>query len=431
MSLWSTLGDEGPAIRRGLITIFLVVGAVVAWRWNGNEPVFQLLLGLGSLAIGIGIWRIWRWARWIALGACFLAIVIAFSTPILLALWRPFDEFSSEPRMTELLTSLFAGAFGMIGFKGLSHLRSQDARSAFESEGESSVHVLVSSLCVAILLAGAFVGRDVKLPQLSVQARTEALPDLVIKRLCMSGINRVEAEVANQGAGSYSGEYSIGYDDLHYARYSEYSKGEVPAPGQSTYVVLNTSGNPTEREGHRLVVRTFLDASTQVPESNEVNNRKEFLINFDDHYPTNLPLCPSAGGEVELPEPSAPAGSAPLPDLVVAGLCSFGDNQVKAEVRNEGAGSYPGEYWLSYHDLQHGYMTENRKGRVPPPGRSAYVDLGTAFNRNEHRGEGHRLVVGTFMDASTQVPESNEANNEKEFTLIFGVHNLTNLPRCP
>lgn len=430
MSLLSTLGEEGPAIRRGLITIFLVVGGVVAWRWNGNEPVFQLLLGLGSLAIGIGIWRIWKWARWIALGACFLAIVIAFSTPILLALWRPFDEFSSDPRMTEVLTCLFSGAFGMIGFKGLAHLRSEEARSAFESEGESSVHVLVSSLCVAILLAGAFVGRDVKLSRLAVPARSEALPDLVVKRVCMSGINRVEVEVANQGAASYPGQYSIGYNDLHYARYSEYSKGEVPAPGRSTYVVLNTSSNPTEREGHRLAVRIFLDASTQVPESNEVNNQEEFEIIFDNHYPTNLPRCPSAG-DVELPAPSAAAASGALPDLVVAGLCMTDINRVKAEVRNVGTGSFSGEYSLGYSDLQYARYSEYSKGAVPAPGQSSYVPLNAAYNSTGR--DGHRLVVRTFLDASTQVAESDENNNRKEFELVFGAHEheLTNLPRCP
>jgi hypothetical protein len=429
VSFLSTLGDEGPAIRRGLITIFLVAGAVTAWRWDVNEPVLRLALGLGSLAVGIGIWLFWSWARWVALGACFLAIVTAFSTPMLLALWRPFDDFSSEPRMTELLASLVAGAFGVIGYKGLSHLRSVDARSAFELKNESSVHVLVSSLCVATLLAGAIAGRDVKLPQLSVPARSEVLPDLVVKRLCMSGINRVEAEVANQGAGPYPGVFTIGYDDLHYARYSEYSQGEVPAPGRSTYVVLTTALNPTEREGRRLVVRTFLDASSQVPESNEGNNRNEFEVIFDTHYPANLPRCPSADGDVELPEPSAAAGSAALPDLVVAGLCMTDINRLKAEVRNLGTGWYSGEYSLGFDDLQYARHSEYSQGAVPAPGQSTYVALNAAYNSTGR--EGHRLVVRTFLDASTRVPESNEDNNRKEFELIFDAKNPTNLPRCP
>ncbi len=429
MSLLSTSADEAYSTRRALILIFLVAGGITLWRWDHNEPVFHVVLALAALALGIGIWRYWRWARWIALGACFLAIVTAFATPMLLELVRPFDAFINETKMTELFTSIFAAAFGVIGFKGLSYLRSEDARRSFGATGEGSFHVLVSSLCVATLLAGLFAGREVELPQATVAAEPAVpLPDLVVKRLCMSGTIRVEAEVANQGAGSYAGEFDLGFNDLQYARYSEYTKGEVPAPGRSRYVSLSNAYNPTRREGYRLAVTTYLDSSALIRESNEDNNRAEFEVVFNAQQPVNLPAC-TDGGDVEPPAHAAATGSAALPDLVIDALCMSPSNLVKAEVRNQGKGSYSGTFTIAYDDLRNARQSEYSKGEVPGPGKTTYVELNTASNPTGR--DGYQVIVRTFVDTTSQVRESNEDNNHGAFEIAFDARYPTNLPRCP
>jgi len=305
VSLWGSRQEEGRTERRGLATGFVIAGAVLAYWWNVYAADFpRLFMGLASIAVGIGLFATWRWARWLALGVCFLAVVMAFAMPVMLALWRPFDSYEGAARQMELFTCVSIAAIGVIGHKGLAYFRSAAAWRAFSTTEverlklaeESSLTVVISAFCLAFLLSVFAGARGVGLPSLpslsSTPKSAEKLPDLVINSVCMSGENLVEAEVQNRGTGTDPGEYLISFTDTRGRGGMDSSKGMVPAPGQSTYVVLNNAINQSELNDVRVTVTLDLDSTHKIRESNESNNSSRFDIVFRYFYPGNLPPCP-------------------------------------------------------------------------------------------------------------------------------------------
>jgi hypothetical protein len=304
VSLLSSFTDESLAARRGVITLFAVAGGALAywWREYGEPDYLRLVLGIACLIVAAGLWKNFRWARWLALGSCFLSIVIAFAMPVILALWKPFESYGEGATNTSFFTIAAAGAIAMIGYKGLGYFRSPAAWSTFsdtEEErkalaGESSLTVVKSAAVVAAVLGLLAAARGVGMPNLhSVSPKaSENLPDLMIGSLCMSGINLVQAEVRNVGAASASGEFVITFTDLRGRSGVDESRGEVPRPGRSSYVVLDTATNQIEKDGLRLPVQLEVDSTHRIRESNESNNRAFFPIVFDYFYPRNLPACP-------------------------------------------------------------------------------------------------------------------------------------------
>jgi hypothetical protein len=304
VSLLSSFTDESLAARRGVITLFAAAGGALAywWREYGEPDYLRLVVGIACLIVAAGLWKNFRWARWLALGSCYLSVVIAFAMPVILALWKPFEGYGEAATNTALFTVAAAGAIAMVGYKGLGYFRSPAACSTFSDTdeegkalaGESSLTVVKSAAVVAALLGLLAAARGVGMPNLhavSSQARVN-LPDLMIGSLCMSGINLVQAEVKNVGTASASGEFVITFTDLRGRSGVDESRGEVPGPGKSAYVVLNNAVNQTEEDGVRLPVQLLVDSKHRIRESNESNNRAVFPIVFNYFYPGNLPACP-------------------------------------------------------------------------------------------------------------------------------------------
>ena len=303
MSLLGSFTDESLAARRGVITLFAATGGALAywWREYGQPDYLRLVLGIACLIVAAGLWKNIRWARWLALGSCYLSVVIAFVMPVILALWKPFEGHGEASTNTSLFTIAASGAIAMIGYKGLGYFRSPAAWSAFsESEEErkalaveSSFTVVKSAAAVGALLGLLAAARGVGMPNLhsvSPKAR-EGLPDLVITSLCTSGINLVQAEVHNAGTASAPGQYTITYSDLRGRGGMDDSRGDVPLPGRSTLVVLDNAINQSEEDGVRLPVRLIVDSKHDIRESNEDNNEASVTIVFDYFYPGNLPPC--------------------------------------------------------------------------------------------------------------------------------------------
>jgi hypothetical protein len=304
VSLLSSFTDESLAARRGVITLFAAAGGALAywWREYGEPDYLRLVLGIACLIMAASLWKNVRWARWLALGSCYLSVVIAFAMPVILALWKPFDNYGEGATDTSFFTLIAAAAIAMIGYKGLGYFRSPAAWNTFSETdeerkalaGESSLTVVKSAAVVAAVLGLLAAARGVGMPNLhAVSAKTpENLPDLMIGSLCMSGINLVKAEVKNVGKASAPGEFAITFTDLHGRSGVDESRGEVPAPGTSTYVALNTAINQFEQEEVRLPVQLVVDSKHRIRESDESNNRAFFPIVFNYFYPGNLPTCP-------------------------------------------------------------------------------------------------------------------------------------------
>lgn len=305
MSFLGSFTDESLAARRGVTTLFAVTGGVLAYWWNEYGPDYlRLVAGIACLAMAAGLWKNLRWARWLALGSCYLSIVIGFTMPLILALWKPFESHGEAAGNTTWFTIAAAGAIAVIGYKGLGYFRSPAAWSAFsegEAErkalaGESSFAVIKSAAVVAALLGLLAAARGVEMPNLHANPPTAArdFPDLVVNSLCMSGINLVQAEVKNIGTGSAAGEFAITFTDLRGRGGVDESRGEVPTAGKSTYVALDTAVNQGETDGVRLSVELQVDSKHRIRESNESNNEASFPIVFKYVYPGNLPRCPGS-----------------------------------------------------------------------------------------------------------------------------------------
>lgn len=303
MSLLSSFSDESLAARRGVITLFAAAGGALAywWREYGVPDYLRLVLGIACLIVAAGLWKNFRWARWLALGSCYLSVVIAFAMPVILALWKPFEGYGEASTNTSLFTVAACGAVAMIGYKGLGYFRSPAAWIAFsETEeerkalaGESSFTVIKSAAVVAVLLGFVAAARGVGMPSMSLSspATPDKLPDLLITSLCMSGDNLVQAEVLNAGTASAPGEFVITFPDLRGRGGMDESRGEVPSPGRSALVVLDNAINQSEEDGVRLPVRLVVDSKHDIRESNEDNNEASVTIVFNYFYPGNLPPC--------------------------------------------------------------------------------------------------------------------------------------------
>ena len=104
---------------------------------------------------------------------------------------------------------------------------------------------------MAILMGLIAVERGVGMPSLPARTLSNtSRSDLVVNSLCMSGENLVQAEVQNRGTGSDPGEFEIEFNDIRGGEGMDASMGKVPAPGQSTYVVLDQCDQPERRKDH-------------------------------------------------------------------------------------------------------------------------------------------------------------------------------------
>jgi hypothetical protein len=298
------MDQKAKSIERGIAVLYFVSGGLIAlqWRNGGGRDMGALVLG-GLLALlGVGLLMHMRWARWVTLGLCFIAMIAAFAMPVWLTLWRPFEGFDpQDPVRLELMTCAFAATFGWLGYQGLGYLRSAGAWNLYEIESESSLTVLASALCMGLLLAVVGKIRGVSFaPATPSQAHVPAgessadvLPDLVPVGLCMQGDSLVQAVIENRGRGWVDRGFSIQYSNLGFRGGTETSHATVPKPGQKEIVALNNAVNPAEQEEAALDVQIVVDWRNQVRESNESNNVEDIPVKFRYFYPSSLPACAS------------------------------------------------------------------------------------------------------------------------------------------
>lgn len=428
MSFLRSLRDEGLAARRGVITLFGVTGWGLTYWWKADgEPDYpRLLLGLTCIAICVGLWRNGRWARWVALGCCYLAIIAAFVMPVFLALRPQVNADGGQAIGVEVFICGSAAAIAVIAYKGLGYFRSPAAWHAFSGNpsqrealaAESSLQTLVSAVFVATVLGFLAMAR---VTTASVEANPKKgsatkRPDLVINSLCMSGVNLVQAEVRNIGLGSAAGKYYIEYTDLRGIQGADggggESFGEVPSPGTSTYVVLDNSVSPTEEQaGAHLRVNLEVDSRHSIRESNENNNAVSFDLVFGAAYPRNLPRCP--GSPESRRDSAAPATG--QPDLVFNALCKDPENRVRAEVQNRGNRIDTRWFLITVSSLRGASRTSSSWAEIPAAGESTWIMLNNAIEKGGiYKVRNFELIV----DSDRDVSESNEDNNRVTLTNV-------------
>lgn len=305
------------SIKRGIAGLFVLGGLLRLGFWSVDRvsaegPLTAALL----VAVGVGIVKHWRWARALAMGACFLAIVLASVTPAWLYFASPHPEAASSTRII-LMFSAFAAAFGYLGYKGLQYFRSEQAHRDYSNHGgqlaalqsESSRVVVYGAsgwLILSLVLFGMNQGARDPTARLSsqssqVQPAKSALPDLVVTRLCLKEGAQVMAEIENRGAGSASRAYQISFTDRQFRNDRYFSAARVPDPGKSGLVTLDRAFNQDRSVYAQRDVDVEVDAGRWIPESNEANNTGRFALEFQSSRPVNLPSCESAAWPEELP----------------------------------------------------------------------------------------------------------------------------------
>jgi hypothetical protein len=305
---------KAEAVRRSL-AVFFVTGGVLAYF--GAPAAFSrnvaLMLGLPAIALGIGIWRYWTVARWAGMGACFLMMIGAFATPLVMAGALEYHEFAN-PRRAEYLGWAFAGAFGLIGYWGLQYFRAPATKESYAHSaemlatfrGESSSVVVTAALslfCFWLLPVGIVWSEQADAARTPANdgARKPELPDFVVSDLCMDRESQVNAIVANHGARSspqrvqlmFSGKRDDGKTTGRATMVS-------PAARSSGLVRAGWAVDPPARAGYGLELLVTIDSANAVKELDETNNTLFFPLVFKDHVPFNLRSCP------ELPDLDTP-----------------------------------------------------------------------------------------------------------------------------
>jgi hypothetical protein len=297
-------------VKIGFAALFGLAGVVRFLLWvrefNGVEGIMTSLL----LALtGLGLTLNWRWARWLTMGACFLAIVVACVTPLILLSIGLLDHI--PPRSARPLFALsIVAAIGYVGFKGLQYFRSELALQEFATRGSSSKFILYSAftcLSLGIVLLVFRINYEfdaekrTRQAAAAAQARDGRLPDLLVTRLCLHGEALVKAEIETRGAASLGGMYAVTFTDLNFRDVQDGSAMRVPKAGGRGLVSLSRAVNPTDEESRRLAVTVEVDARRKLRESNERNNVSHFVIEFEGHRPANLPSCKSISGPKGIP----------------------------------------------------------------------------------------------------------------------------------
>lgn len=288
------------SVKRGIAILFAVGGALRLMFWDGPSagpegPLTALLLA----SVGVGIFRNWRWARWMAMGACFLTLVCAALVPLFL-LNTEFPRGWSEPGRKIMLIIVVTATFAYLAYKGLQYFRSDLALEEFTDNAGQRARMSDASSRFTLYSSGLWVVVFVMLVALhanyemrSGRAREARLPDLVPVALCRQGPLLVKLEIENEGQASATRLYRVTYTSLRFSNVPGKSRARVPKAGSGGRVTLDNAIDQTDSEQRTLAVKVNVDASDAIRESNEENNLRWFDIEFRNGRIVNLPLCDS------------------------------------------------------------------------------------------------------------------------------------------
>ena len=461
---------------RGIAALLAVVGVVLTVFIDRHGlTTGRFFTGLGLIALSVGIWLHWRWARWMGLGACFLAIVVACVLPVLQFLVLPFRGFDGALRMTLLWTAASV-ALGALGYRGLSYFRSELGRLNYAGEkpaaqhallGETSVAVANSAIVWVLLLTFAwlnglgaptwlfwhiraeeqarFAAQPVEPTFFEVMrdpvrlagndaayVKYRVLPDLIPLGLCYRDVEVgrvIDMVFANVGAGR-------GYRTFRYSSRRFFSEPpqrqriELNAPDPDALLTVRYSRDDVGLAGF---VYVDLDSANEMVESDESNNSARFTIHRNGDGSLALPACDAVSLRIVAQSGSAksPATTAPtptLPDLMPLGLCAWGQVLVGVQFTNRGAhgaGMFQVSQGHTASDLK---VADANYFKVPPPYEAKVFSVGPISLVIGKRGQSADITIK--LDDADAIPELNELNNITSAHVTRLPDGKLDLPQC-
>jgi hypothetical protein len=451
---------------RGVALWLIVAGGLLLIARPGSSGPLAYLVSAGLIATGFGVWRFQRWARWMALGACFLGLFYAIVLTFGVFLFR-LPEGSDGRVLGPIVVSVIACAFGAFGYQGLGYLRSERGRVEFSGSAatqekllaeRSSAVAISACVWVALLLVSWFPRQlsPIRLFQKLAPTRVDSstakppryfallrqrgtsgsptTPDLIPLGLCYRDHIRervIHIVYTNAGGNRDRKEFRYGTSkDFSTVPTLLQERLLVPARDKLAFAEYRLASDMPQ--GKFLV---HLDIGNAIHEKDEGNNSAQFELPVDverDETPP-LPECSAVKlREVRRDGPTITAATVRppdvLPDLVPLGLCAREQFQVSLRYTNRGP-TAPGHFWISQGqsegDLE---VKENLQHSVPASDEARGFSIGTLSEVVGKRGASVDVFIK--VDAVDSIQESNEMNNIVSARVTRGADGRVDLPDC-
>ena len=452
---------------RGVAMLLIVGGGLLLrGRLGSSGSLAHYLVSVVMIATGIGVWKFQRWARWMALGACFLGVLGGIVYSFNRFLTHPSEGFDERFRLN-LLVSVFAFAIAAVGYYGLSYLRSERGRMEFSGSAEAQEKLLgerssavAFSACVwvALLLVSWFPREfsPVRLFRQLAPARedssttkrpayvallrqrgtigTPMTPDLIPLGLCYRDHIRervIHIVYTNAGGNQDRKEFRYGTSS-DFATPWTMLRETLVVPVRDKLAFAEYRSASEMPQGKFLV---HLDVGNAIHEKDEWNNTAQFELPVDVERGATpgLPEC----GAVKLldvrrdgPTITAATVRPPdmLPDLVPLGLCAREQFQVSLRYTNRGQLA-PGHFWISQGQSAGDLVVmENLQHSVPAYDTARGFSIGTIAEIVGMRGASVDVFIK--LDAVDSIQESNEMNNIVSARVTRAADGSIDLPDC-
>ena len=449
-------------ISHRVVSVMLIVAGGLLL--HAGNSLYQYLYGGLVVVVGAGVWQFQRWARWMALGACFLVVIGAIVFTFTRFLIHSSGAFEGQFR-SNLGASLFAFAMAVAAYRGLSYLRSERGRFEFAGRGspqeklldERSSAVALSALVWVVLGLMIWYPRQfspVRLYHLATeggQRKPNAKPNkpawMVVLRERSSISLTPTPDLIPLGLcyRDHIGERVIhlvyisagGFPDSKWFRYGiskDFDSAPVlfeaslPVPKRDKPTFAELGSESDLPRGKFLV---HLDVENVIQERDENNNVAEYEIPVES---PGLPECERVkmlygwrDGPTITTATVRPPGL--LPDLVPLGLCSRGRFYFGMQFTNRGKDTARGHFVIAQgRSIEQLTVKENLLHGLPETDSARGFNIGTphdVFGR----------VAGTYdyfvkLDPFDAFQESNEMNNVVSARFTIHPDGTIDLPDC-
>jgi len=455
-----------PSIGNRGVSVALVIAGGLLLR--AGDSLYQFLFGGLLVVVGFGVWQFRRWARWMALGACFLGVfgAIVFSYQRFLA--TPPGGFKDQLGVN-LVVSAFAFIVAAAGYLGLSYLRSERGRFEFAGDtgsqerllNERSGAVAISALVWVVLGLMAWYPRQfspvrlfktlgpsrmemrddgrpktVFLPLLRQRGTVGAptTPDLIPLGLCYRDLIRervIYAALTNAGGNLDLKEFRYGVSP-DFSRTPTLLAGTVRAPRRYKMGFVELGLESQVRRGPFLV---HLDIGNVIPEKDEWNNTAKYELPRGDEIERtqNLPNC-DAVQVLEVPRDGPTITAATVyppdrfPDLVPLGLCTRGRHSISMQYTNRGSPARGLFVIAQGRSLEQLKARDNVLHSVPETDEARGFSIGTPYDVFGRVGGTYEYFVK--LDPYDAFEESNEMNNLVSARFTIRPDGAIDLPDC-
>ncbi|HTU67757.1 MAG TPA: hypothetical protein VMF52_17540 [Steroidobacteraceae bacterium] len=310
------VADAGLDARRtkwGFALLLAGMGALLLFLSSGDAgtPVANRIFYGAAVLVGVGLMLNQPWARWLALGICFLYVIGAFLLPPLMFLARPYAGYD-RALTTNLFFTAVALAFGGIGYRGLSYLRSEFGRFEYrrdrgsdeipDDDGSWPV-VLSAGVWVVFVLVMAMAGLRMPVwllqpldedgtvvapaPPPESAAPAPVITDIVPRGLCRGGDTLLAFAYEYRGDLPAGTPFGIRYNDSIWEPGSRSrDTAKLPARGDVATFGLGLVTRMAGEEGMNNVVTIQIDPEHRVE---RIDNRVKYAISWD--IIRRLPAC--------------------------------------------------------------------------------------------------------------------------------------------